>query len=126
MRGRSTFLWLTLAAIVGFGLFHVKYKVQALEEELSHVTAATLKEQQQIHVLKAEWSYLNQPSRLEELAGRHLDLAPVRTPQIGTIADLPLRAAPPAKLGPPTKAMPAVPTSRRPRASNLTPVGMTR
>lgn len=110
MRARSTFLWLALAAIVGFGLFHVKYKVQALEEELLRLNAAILKEQRQIHVLEAEWSYLNQPSRLEELAARHLDLAAAGASQIGTIADLPLRAAPADDLAP----------------TVLTPLGMTR
>ncbi len=139
MRARSTCLWLALAAIVGFGLFHVKYKVQALEEELFRLNAAILKEQQQIHVLEAEWSYLNQPSRLEELAARYLDLAPAGATQIGTISDLPLRAAPArsAKLRPAAEhgpsaegfgpqAGPPVPTSRLPRTTVLTPLGMTR
>lgn len=93
MRGRSTFLWLALAIIVGFALFHVKYQVQDLEEELARLNAAILKEQQQIHVLRAEWSYLNTPSRLEELAARHLDLGPVQTAQIGSVSSLPWRPA---------------------------------
>jgi cell division protein FtsL len=76
---------------VGFGLFHVKYQVMALEEELTRLNAATLREQNQIHVLEAEWSYLNRPSRLEELADRYLDLKPITPNQLGTIADLPKR-----------------------------------
>ncbi len=121
MRGRSTFLWLALAIIVGFGLFHVKYQVQDLEEELARLNAAILKEQQQIHVLRAEWSYLNTPSRLEELAARHLDLGPVETAQIGSVSSLPWRpafrsrAAPAAtgmKPGSPAKKRPPVPTLR--------------
>ena len=125
MRGRSTFLWLTLAIIVGFGLFHVKYQVQDLEEELARLNAAILKEQQQIHVLRAEWSYLNTPSRLEKLAARHLDLLPVETAQIGSISSLPWRpesrkrAAPAGtgmKPGSPAKKRPPRPTLR-PRAA---------
>ena len=121
MRGRSTFLWLTLAIIVGFGLFHVKYQVQDLEEELARLNAAILKEQQQIHVLRAEWSYLNTPSRLEELAARHLDLGPVQTAQIGSVSSLPWRPAfrsrpAPAgagmKPGSPAKVRPPGPTLR--------------
>ncbi len=100
MRGRSTFLWLTLVIIVGFGLFHVKYEVQALEEELAGLNAAILKEQQQIHVLRAEWSYLNTPARLEELAARHLDLRPVETAQIGSLSSLPWRPAAPKPAAP--------------------------
>ena len=88
MRGRSTFLWLTLAIIVGFGLFHVKYQVQALEEELARLNAAILKEQQQIHVLRAEWSYLNRPDRIAELAARYLELEPMKPAQIAAMGAL--------------------------------------
>jgi cell division protein FtsL len=125
MRGRSTFLWLTLAIIVGVGLFHVKYEVQALEEELVRLNAAILKEQQQIHVLRAEWSYLNTPSRLEELAARHLDLGPVETAQIGSVSSLPWRpASPPSSHKRPTAATrmkPGSPAKKRPPRPTLRP-----
>lgn len=91
MIGRTTLLWLALAALVGFGLFHVKYQVMALEESLTRLNAATLREQNQIHVLEAEWSYLNRPSRLEELAERYLELKPVTPNQLATVASLPKR-----------------------------------
>lgn len=93
MIGRTTLLWLALAMLVVFGLFHVKYQVAALEEELVRLNAATLREQSQIHVLEAEWSYLNRPSRLEELAERHLALKPLATQQLTAIATLPVRPA---------------------------------
>ncbi len=122
MRGRSTFLWLTLAIIVGFGLFHVKYQVQDLEEELSRLNAAILKEQQQIHVLRAEWSYLNTPSRLEELAARHLDLGPVETAQIGSVSSLPWRPAFRSRAAPAGTGMkPGSPAKERPPGPSLRP-----
>ena len=91
MIGRTTLLWLGLAAFVVFGLFHVKYEVAALEEELGRLNAATLREQNQIHVLEAEWSYLNRPSRLEELAERYLELKPLAPEQLTTLSALPKR-----------------------------------
>ena len=91
MIGRTTLLWLALAAFVVFGLFHVKYEVAALEEELGRLNAATLREQNQIHVLEAEWSYLNRPSRLEELAERYLELKPLAPEQLTTLSALPKR-----------------------------------
>ncbi len=91
MRWRSTCLWLALAAVVGFGLFHVKYEVQRLESELHQLNSEILKEQRQIHVLKAEWSYLNRPERLSALASRHLDLVPMDAGHSGSIKDLPMR-----------------------------------
>ncbi len=122
MRGRSTFLWLVLAIMVGFGLFHVKYQVQALEEELTRLNAAILKEQQQTHVLRAEWSYLNTPTRLEELAARHLDLGPVETAQIGSVSSLPWRPASRKRAAPAGTGMkPGSPAKERPPGPTLRP-----
>lgn len=150
MISRTTFLWLLLAAVVGYGLFHVKYQVVALEEELSRLNGAILREQNQIHVLEAEWSYLNQPARLEELNDRHLHLKPIAAGQFGSIASLPMRPEPSpdgeerivvgsanmiAKILPPRRpalpgaapvmaipAGPALPAAaRRPAAAALTP-----
>ena len=93
MIGRTTLLWLALAALVVFGLFHVKYEVAALEDELGRLNAATLREQNQIHVLEAEWSYLNRPSRLEELSERYLELKPLAPHQLTALSALPVRPA---------------------------------
>jgi cell division protein FtsL len=90
-----------LAALVGFGLFHVKYQVQALEDRLAKLNRAIVHEQEQIHVLRAEWTYLDRPERIEELAKKYLDLAPPKASQIGSIAQLPMRdsaASDPASL----------------------------
>ena len=88
----STLLWVGLAGAVGFGLFQLKHEVQALEDEMFRLNRAIIAEQQAIHVLKAEWSYINQPQRLQTLAARHLDLQPMAA---GTDSarspDLPMR-----------------------------------
>jgi hypothetical protein len=87
----TTLLWMGLAGAVGFGLFQLKHKVQELEDEMFRLNRAIVGEQQAIHVLKAEWSYINQPQRLQALASRHLDLQPMKPAQLGGLADLPLR-----------------------------------
>lgn len=71
---RATVISFAMALIAGTALFVVKHEVQTLEEELAEITRATLTEQEAIHVLKAEWSYLNEPARLQRLAEKHLDL----------------------------------------------------
>ena len=94
MIGRGTLLWLALAIVAGAGLFHVSYRVQSLEEELTRVNRDILREQETIHLLHAEWSYLNEPTRLAELTRRHLTLAPLAAGQMMRIEDLPLRLPP--------------------------------
>ena len=91
MIGRITLLWVGLAAGVAAGLFQVKYEVQALEGRMNRINRAVLADQQAIHVLKAEWSYLNQPSELAKRAVGNLDLKSVAAAQIGAVADLPQR-----------------------------------
>lgn len=94
MRGRVTLFWICLAVTVGFGLFHVKYKVQALEDDLRRLNAAITEEQEQLHVLAAEWAHLNRPDRLETLAGRHTGLGPAAPEQIGAVKDIPFPEPP--------------------------------
>lgn len=125
----ATLLWTALAGAVGFGLFHLKHEVQALDEELARLNRQILAEHQTIHVLKAEWSYFNQPQRLEALAQRHLDLTPMKPQQIGRLADLPRRPADEADVAikattPPatTIAPPASRPAPAPAARPTTPV----
>jgi cell division protein FtsL len=74
---RTTFITATLAISLGFGLFVVKYQVQDLEDELAMIDQKIVSERQTMHVLKAEWSHLNEPGRLKELAVRHLAMVPL-------------------------------------------------
>ena len=111
----ATLFWIVLAGCVGFGLYHLKNEVQAQEDELFRVNRTILAEQEAIHVLRAEWSYLNQPARLQALASRHLDLGPTKPAQLGTIASLPLpheASAPALAAAPPSPAAPHPPAPR--------------
>ena len=87
----GTVLWLILVAFVGFAMFKVKYEVMDLEDELARTNRAITADQDAIHVLKAEWAFLGQPSRMAELSRRHLDLTPLGTAQLGQITAIPLR-----------------------------------
>lgn len=73
---RSVFIWSCLCAAVVVGLFVVKHRVQALEENLTALNTEIISDQDAIQVLQAEWSYLNQPARLEELSRRLLGMQP--------------------------------------------------
>lgn len=73
----TTVLFAMVVGVLVVALFTLKHQVRALEEQLAHVNRQIGDEQQAIHVLKAEWSHLNDPVRLKELAKRHLNLEPV-------------------------------------------------
>jgi cell division protein FtsL len=93
----TTLFWALLVAASGYAMFQVKYEVVQLEDELARVTRQIGADREQIRVLSAEWSFLNQPQRLEQLAKRHLNLGPIGTQQIGRIDQLPRRSPmPPA------------------------------
>ena len=87
----ATIFWLGLAGLLGAGLFHLKYDVQALERHLTDLNAEIVRDQEAIRVLEAEWSYLSQPERLQKLAMKQLDLVPVTPVHIVTFGDLPER-----------------------------------
>lgn len=100
MRGRVTLFWIALAVMVGFGLFQVKYEVQSLEDELRHLNAEITAEQELLHVLRAEWAYLNRPARLEDLSARYLSLQQPTADQIRALETLPPRPEPVRADGP--------------------------
>jgi hypothetical protein len=102
----SALFWLGLVGASGFATYSVKYAVQGVDDQLRQVRQQTAAEQQEIRVLKAEWTYVNQPERLADLNQRFLHLAPVTAKQLQqTIDDIPLR--PPE--APPAPAAPAAP-----------------
>ena len=83
-------LWIGLPAIVTIALLLVSYQVQRLENELERLERAAMAQQEEIHVLNAEWSYLNRPERLARLAARHLELTPVSPAQMSSFAYEPI------------------------------------
>lgn len=89
MIGKVTFVWLGLAAVATGVLFHTSYRVQELEAELGALNREIIEEQEAIRVLKAEWSYLNEPARLERLSREYLLLQPTQGDQIADIDSIP-------------------------------------
>tara|TARA_R110000787_G_scaffold35825_7_gene91757 strand:- start:481 stop:870 length:390 start_codon:yes stop_codon:yes gene_type:complete len=94
MMQRGTIVWMLLAVAAGIGLFLLKYEVAEMEDRLAEINRRTLVNLESVHVLKAEWSYLNRPERLETLGRDLLSLQPVKPQQTLDIADIPLRPLP--------------------------------
>ncbi len=77
-----------MASALGIGLFLVKHEVKSQESYLAQLNRDILRGQEAIHVLNAEWSYLNDPVRLRVLAEKHLGLTVVKPTQIATLDTL--------------------------------------
>lgn len=82
-------LLISVTAIICFGSLAVKNNVQKLEKELSAINYNIQNNIKNIHVLKAEWSHLNNPSRLRTLAAKHISLNPIQAEQIINYSELP-------------------------------------
>jgi hypothetical protein len=98
MISRSTILTLLVAIGLGFGLFRLTYEVQTLEGERARINRTVAAEREAIHVLRAEWSYLNEPTRLEALTKKHLSLRTTQDGRIRTVAEIPARPDAPAAI----------------------------
>lgn len=86
----STLLWMLFFACGFFGLYMMKYKVQAVKSEVAALERQIVDEKRNLHVLEAEWSYLNRPERLRLLSDKYLALEPVTGKQMTDYASLPI------------------------------------
>ncbi|MFP3018012.1 MAG: hypothetical protein ACEY3E_03775 [Candidatus Tisiphia sp.] len=65
-----------------YGLFRVKDKVISLHYQLGEVSKQLTDEQDMIHVLKVEQSYLISPARLRKLSSLYLQLDTIKVKQM--------------------------------------------
>jgi hypothetical protein len=87
----STFMWVALTVAIGVSMFLLKYKVQALEEELVAKQEQITRDQDALRVLEAEWAYFNDPERLRRLSVEHLDFGQPSPDRVKIITTLPFR-----------------------------------
>ncbi|MBV8091885.1 MAG: hypothetical protein JOY71_13990 [Acetobacteraceae bacterium] len=89
-----TCVCLLLAGGAGLYLYQVKHEVQLLDREIASIARAARQARERAEVLRAEWTLLNDPERLADLAARFLPLRPVQPGQFTTLADLDNRLPP--------------------------------
>ena len=94
-----------LAALVlaAADVYKIKYESTLQAEKVSKLRADVRREQDAIANLRAEWSKLDRPDRLQVLAQRHLTLKPLEARQFDALDRLPAR---PVELVPPGTADP--------------------
>ena len=77
-------LVLALVALA-YVIYEGKYEARALDEDIGGLRKDIETERDAVAVLRAEWSLLNRPERIERLASKHLKLAPARPQQLVTL-----------------------------------------
>ena len=87
------FILAGLLVSAAIGVYTIKYEATLQAEKVAKLRRAIDDQRTAIAALKAEWAFLVQPDRLTALAGRHLDLQPMKMTQVITLSDLPQRAA---------------------------------
>jgi cell division protein FtsL len=86
-------------------IYQVKYQAKGLDAEIKALNGQIDEERDAIAVLRAEWSLLNRPERIERLAQKHLKLAPAKPVQIVTLDKVTDRDFDPARLKQETPAL---------------------
>ncbi|MBP2315282.1 cell division protein FtsL [Azospirillum soli] len=121
MKYKSALFWGGLIAVAGVVTFQTSYEVQELEEKLGSLNRKIMAEQEAIQILKAEWSYLNDPMRLENLSRQHLALQPTEARQFVAMDVVPMRPVPVPEVEPAPSLIPkpsVIPAPLPPMASN--------
>ena len=85
---KTTVFWALLAIFAGVSMLVLKHQVRSLEGDLQRLERSIVAAQEAIHVLTAEWSYLNQPARLDRLGRDLIGLAPATAGQQTDFAGL--------------------------------------
>ncbi|MGB5093022.1 MAG: hypothetical protein WBN97_06890 [Parvibaculum sp.] len=81
-----------VVAIIGLSvlLYDIKYRAELADKQADKLERNIAEEQEGIRVLRAEWSYLNQPERLQELATRYTHLKTLAPVQISNFDAVPM------------------------------------
>ena len=78
-------LWITVIVVASFMLYRVKYEVQAIKAQIAETSQEMMQERESLHVVAAEWEYLNRPERLKTLADKYLNGKNVTVDQVAEI-----------------------------------------
>lgn len=84
-----------LIVAAGVSLYQLKYNTQRLQQDVTELRRQIASDNEAIKVLRAEWTYLSQPGRIEALGSRYLALKPVSAGQaIASLDEIPFRDDP--------------------------------
>ena len=88
-----------LMVLSAAAVYDMKYEAEIAAENIRKKQAEIAQAHEDISLLKAEWALLTRPARMRDLLDRHqdiLNLTPLSSNHIGTLADIPEKpVAPP-------------------------------
>ena len=96
---------IVVAALVAaaVGVYTIKFESTVRAEQVARLAAEIKRERDTIAALRAEWTLLDNPARIQALVHRHLALKMLDPAQIEHLDSLPER--PPMPAGPPADAI---------------------
>lgn len=95
MTMRILHLFVIVALILAAGyVYDIKFEATMQAEQLSKLRGEIRRERDAVAALRADWAKLVSPSRIEDIAQRHLQLKPLDAVQIDDLANLPERKKP--------------------------------
>jgi cell division protein FtsL len=76
--------FVALGVLLGlvFLIYELKYETRRLEIRAAELSRSIEEEKDNLAVMRAEWSFVSRPERVEEMAGKLLGLQPVKPEQI--------------------------------------------
>jgi hypothetical protein len=93
--GRIVNLVLLALMLVGAAVtYNLKYKAETAANQVARLQSDIAKEKAQLQLLKAEWTMLTQPARLQavvDVHNNHFLLLPFTPDQLATIDEIPMR-----------------------------------
>jgi hypothetical protein len=88
-----TALSFLLSAMLGCIIYQIKHRVLDLEKTMHQLNREIINTNEGLHILKAEWGYLNQPRRLQALNNKYLQLRAIGHTQVASYQTLPVLIA---------------------------------
>jgi len=89
MQKLSTLVWVFIIVVASFMLYKEKDQVLTLKKQVAETERQLEAEKEALHVVAAEWAYLNRPERLQQLAARYLASSDVTVDQVADIQAIP-------------------------------------
>lgn len=80
--------------ISGFLLYTLEHSTRGHERQIAKIESRIADAREEIKMLRAEWSSLTRPDRLERLAKEHLKLQPLEAQQIAAPEELASKVPP--------------------------------